>query len=995
MTRAPSVFTIDPSHSFADELVKGLSARFGDDPLQFSSVMVMVPNRRAVRSVRDAFLRLHGDQPMLLPDLRAVGDIDEGEIETISAGMGLDFSQIMPPIPVLRRQALLVQLVERWQQPATGQQTLAPAQAWRLASELATFLDHVHTADVSFDRLADLVPENLASHWVDTLDFLRILTLHWPAILQELQMQDPAAHRNQAIRALASYFEERVPTFPIVLAGSTGSIPATASLMKVVARLPAGHIVLPGLANELNDDVWNAVDETHPQHALKHILEHIKVSRFEVENWHTQAVSGGRKSLLHAAMLPAAQTSEWRGLQLSQGDLDQAFDGFTALVAQSRREEATAIAVVLREALEEPGKTAALVTPDRQLALHVRSALRKWLIDIDDSGGDKALASLPGRLLSLLAAAVSDHFGPLSLLALLQHPLTAFGKSRGDFLTFVRRLDSLVLRGVRPAGGLQGIQSRGAALTVDKKNDWGPPDQTMLEEIIGVFLPLEQAFKEPAAFETLLPLHIEVVETLCTEESKSGADKLWAGEAGAALASEFASLLEHAAELQVPSADGYESLFAEVFSTVTVRPAWNKHPRLSILGPLEARLQQADLMVIGGLNEGVWPADITTDPWMNRSMRAEFGLPPLEGKIGQSAHDFVMAVSAPKVLVTRAEKIDGAPTVPSRWWFRIEAFAGREIPRADHYLAWARELDKPDQITPVLPPAPRPPVSSRPTRLSVTQVQEWMRDPYALFAKKILGLKVLDPIDDRPNAAQKGIILHEALERFLTEDGEVAGPEGLIRLMSIGREVFEPVVSQPAVYAFWWPRFEKIAHWFVDSHPVHSERYETVLVEGWAEKAIETVGDPPVFTLVAKADRIDRNRSNGSLMVIDYKTGTVPTTRQMEAGFAPQLPLEAWLAEVGAFDGLVKAPVEDLVFWKLSGGTPVQEQKRPLKDVSGVADEAVEGLAALVKAFADQNTAYLSNPRPSVAGYGDFDHLARVKEWRDQAPSESSQGEGL
>lgn len=990
MRSTPSVFTIDPSQSFVDELVKGLWARFGKDPLAFSSVLVMVPNRRAARSLREAFLRLHGDKPMLLPDLRAVGDIDEGEIETISAGMGLDFSKILPPIPSLQRQALLVQLVERWQQPAADMQKLAPAQAWRLASELATFLDHVHTADVTFDRLADLVPENLASHWMDTLDFLHILTVHWPKILEELQMQDPALHRNEAIRALARYFRERSPATPVVLAGSTGSVPATAELMKVVSRLPAGHIVLPGLAANLSDEIWEAIDETHSQNSLKQLLELIKVSRHEVEAWHLTAPPSERDRLLMAAMLPASQTPVWRAMQLTEPQIENAFCDFHAIVAQTRREEAAAIAIALREALETPGKTAALVTPDRQLALHVRAALKKWRIDVDDSGGDKVLSSLPGRLLALIAAAVSDYFGPLSLLSLLQHPMVCAGVDRGTFLTFVRRLDTLVLRGVRPADGLAGIVSRAKGLKKDKSSDWGAADQAALEKLVSLLSPLEMAFKQTEALDKLLPLHIQVTESLCRTEDMDGAENLWRGEAGTALAAHFVSLLDHAGSLEVPSADGYESLFAEVFSNVTVRPVWNKHPRLSILGPLEARLQQADLMILGGLNEGIWPTDIKVDPWMSRSMRGEFGLPPLERRIGQSAHDFVMAVSAPQVLITRAEKIDGAPTVPSRWWFRIEAFAGQNIPRADRYLAWAMELDKAGQVKPVSPPAPRPPVVSRPTRLSVTQIQEWMRDPYALFAKKILGLKVLDPIDDRPNAAQKGIILHEALERFLKEEGDVAGAVGLNRLMAIGREVFEPVVTQPTVYAFWWPRFEKIARWFVDSHPVHTKDYETVLIEGWAEKTLEFDSGVPSFTLVAKADRIDKNRSTGALMVIDYKTGTTPTTRQMEAGFAPQLPLEAWLAEVGAFKGLVKAPVEDLVFWKLSGGNPVQEQKRPMKDISGVADAALGGLVSLVKAFADENTAYLSNPRPTISGYGDYDHLARVKEWRDQNPADAA-----
>lgn len=989
----PTIYTISAAQSFVDDLAHGLLDRYGDDPLLLSSVSVLLPNRRAARSLREAFLRIGGGKPTLLPSMRAIGDVDDGEIEFLGAGLGLDLSTITPPISPLRRQILLTKLVEAWRLPGSMDKGLAPAQAWRLASELALLIDQVDTAGLSFDSLADLVPDSLAAHWNETLEFLQIVTQHWPAILENEGAQDPAAYRDQTLRALATILQTGRDGSPIVAAGSTGSIPATAQLLRAVARLPEGSVVLPAFDMEIDDDVWSSLGDSHPQSSMKRLLEIVGVSRHEVEPWRIVSEQypeqGSRAQLVRSAMLPATATAQWKDLEFRNLADQVLFGNMSAVVAGSRREEADAIAVIMRETLEIPGKTAALVTPDRQLALYVRAALRTWGVTIDDSGGDKAINSLPGRLLGLIAVAASDGFGPLSVLSLLQHPLVSIGLQREKFLTFVRDLDQQVLRGVRPAGGLDGIVAKAKDhLKALKKGDAAKRTELAflikrLEQVVTILQPLEQQLAVPADVAETLRVHITVAEQLCANDEADGSENLWCGGAGPALSEHLTGLIDHGDHLLVPSAESYSALFAEMMASVTVRHHWNQHPRLAIWGPLEARLQRADLMVLGGLNEGVWPGDPATDPWMSRDMRKQFGLPSLDRRIGQSAHDFLLGVMAPEVILTRSEKTSGTPTVPSRWWFRIEAVAGRSMPRAERYQRWAQQVFAPTAVSPILPPAPKPPVAARPTELSVTQVQELMRDPYALYARKILRLPTLDPLDDAPNAAQKGTLLHEALEVFMATDGATTGPEGLERLMEVGRETFAPVISQPAVYAFWWPRFERIAKWFVENQKGRQDQFDAVLIEGWARHS--SVFDPavPEFTLIAKADRIDRNRVTGKLEVIDYKTGETPTARQVEAGYAPQLPLEGWLVEQGAFEGLPAAGVEDLVFWKLSGGDPVQETKRPIKDVAGSIEQAAAGLKKIVTTFADPRTAYLSNPRPEITGYGDYDHLARVKEWRN------------
>ncbi len=995
LAKEPTVYTVNPALPFVDALAAGLISRAGADPVRLADMVVLVPNRRTQRSLREAFLRQLGERPTILPAMRPIGDVDEDEVTFLGAGMGLDPSDIPTSIGEVRRKVILMQQVTAWAKQA--QDGLAPAQAWRLAGELAKLMDSVDTEGLTFEGLKDLVPESFASHWGQTLAFLQIVSTHWPAILEAEGAINPAARRDKLLSLLCEAWSRQPPKGEVFAAGSTGSIPATADLLAVVARLPKGAVVLPGLDTDMDEDAWQAIDltkpdaHTHPQAVLKRTLLTMGVSRHEVGSWHAPelAASDNRTALLRHALLPASQTDGWRalGYDTRGGDV---FDGMQKLVAPGRREEADAIAVMMREVLEVPGKTAALVTPDRTLARMVRASLVRWGIDVDDSGGDRVLNTLPGRFMGLIAVAAAEQFAPIPFLALLQHPFVAAGMDRPAFLAALRRLDMFVMRGVRPAGGLSGLKARAVAVAKEGGTPFSDAEVAVLDAVLDCILPLEDALRQGMPLDELLRRHITVAEALAATNTAAGGEMLWKGEEGQTLADALTDLVAETAPISAVSVEGYAALFDELLAGVSVRPVWRKHPRLSIWGTLEARLQRADRMILGGLNEGTWPGELKPEPWMNRQMRSDFGLPPLERRIGQSAHDFVQAAAGGEVFITRAEKVAGAPTVPSRWLFRMEALVGKGLPEASRYLDWAAALGSTGRTAPILPPAPKPPLAARPKKLSVTQLETWMRDPYALYAHKILNLRVLDPVDDRPNAATKGTLLHEALEKFLEEDGALRGEEGLKRLIATGRRVFEPVLSQPTVYAFWWPRFERIAQWFVDNEENRACTFDVAAIEKWAEAKVPHQD----FTLVAKADRIDRHRETGALTIIDYKTGNIPTKKRVEAGFAPQLPLEGWLAARGAFEGVGAALVEDLVFWELKGGEPIQKQHRPVRDeVESIISDTEQGLIGLVKAFSKADTPYLSNPRPAHTGYGDFDHLARVKEWRN-ADDPFSGGEG-
>ncbi len=975
------ICTIPAGFSFVDELAAGLLERYGDDPIRLAGVTVLLPTRRACRSLRDAFLRRSGGRPLLLPAMSPLGDLD-------AEGLGLALEELphlagsldLPPaIGDLRRRLLLTRLILRAPDLA-----VTAIQAIRLAADLTRLLDQIETERLGFDRLAGLVPAEYARHWQITLGFLSILTEHWPGILADEGACDPAGRRNQILAAQAAAWLAQPPPGPVIAAGSTGSIAATGELLAVVAALPQGVLVLPGLDQGADGPACEAIttDPSHPQHTLALLLARLDIGREAVRPWRPDEPPPRtlRVRLLAEVLRPAATTEDWRNLE----GLDiRALDGLTRIDCPTAQDEAEVVALMMRRAIQVHERTAALVTPDRTLARRVAAALGRWGIAVDDSGGQPLAETTVGSFLRLSATALVEGFAPVPLLALLKHPLAALGESGGACRAFARTLERRVLRGPRPADGIKGLTAAVTAAEVEagsgliRRLAW-------LDEQAQPFLALAAARTAP--LEHLVRAHIGFAEALAADGDATGAERLWRHEDGEAAAEFINELLLDGTGFPPLAAADYPGLFEQLLSGRVVRPRFGRHPRLAILGPLEARLQQFDLMILGGLNEGSWPAEPAADPWLSRPMRQAFGLPAPERQIGLSAHDFAQAAAAPEVVLTRAERVEGAPTVPSRWLSRLETVLRAlgfkdhaERQHEDQWRAWVRALDEPRQVRPVAPPEPRPPLAARPRRLSVTEIETWMRDPYAIYARHILSLRPLDPIAADPGASERGQFIHTALEHFIKEWPDALPADALARLLAHGRTAFGDLLARPEVWAFWWPRFERVADWFVAQEAQRRPQIRPVATEIKGSLAFEGVAEP--FWLTAKADRIDR-LADGRLAILDYKTGTLPAAKDIAAGLSPQLPLEAAIAAAGGFNGLTAAVVGQLAFWRLAGGDPAGEERQITGNAVTLGEEARAGLAALIRAFDDPNTAYRSRPRPRHAPrFDDYGHLARVQEW--------------
>lgn len=976
----PEVYNIPAHVSFVDALAQGIIKRYAHDPLGLSDVLILLPNRRAVRSLREAFLRYYNGKSTILPRMQPIGDVDEDGI-IMDAGTFFDDLSIKPAIPEHCRQMILMNIIHSWYQKR-GEDIPENAGCAVLAQALSHLLDQIQTENVNFDDLADLVPEQYAIHWQQTLRFLKILTDYWPDLLAETGYMDVALRRNILLYALREKWLENPPQHPIIAAGSTGSLKATSALLEVIARLPMGMVILPGLDQNLDDESWKKIEDSHPQATMKNLLEQIGIDRTEANDWlgNDQSADHQRTRLFREIMRPAETTQYWRDLDW---DSDQIMKGIRQIVAPGVREEAGIIALMMREQLNIPGKTAALVSPDRMLARQVTGELKRWGIEIDDSAGTPLFNTAPGIYLRLTAQMVCEKMAPVTLMSALKHPLMAGGIKGGDFRAYVRKFEHLYLRGVRPAPELLGIDQllNHESTADDELWTWWQN----LRDIIEPFDCLMN--KADVSFEQLLISHIEMAEKLASNNDGAGEKYLWKGDAGEAAAGLIEELQMAAPYLRHFKADQYAALFEQFMKSVTVRSTYGQHPRLNIWGPLEARLQHADLMILSGLNEGIWPPEPAADPWMSRPMRKDFGLIGLDQKIGLSAHDFVQTASAENVVITRSEKQDGTPTVKSRWLNRLHAIIGDDFheKESEKWLHWYHQLDQPKgPPLEIKPPRPTPPVASRPRDLSVTGVQLWMQDPYSLYAKKILRLKKLDELDQDPGAIDKGIMIHSILEDFMSEYQHTLPDDAQEKLIEIGQKYFDDSIDKPTVRAFWWPRFKQIGKWFIEEEQKRRLSIKTLASETKGKIKISLPGGD--FTLSATADRIDQ-LADDSLSIIDYKTGKPPSKRQLQTGFAPQLPLEAAIAVKGGFALFPSLKVTDLSYWQLSGGEPAGKiifyNETNKIDVMEEADKAYQGLVELANIFDLESTPYLNKPRPESVGYGEYDHLARTIEWGD------------
>lgn len=1042
MAAEPRVFTIPPGAPFlptlADALLEGrLVDCAAQDGLGLADATVYLPTRRAAQ----AFARVLGERgdggARLLPRIVPLGEVDETEFDLTTPSTDLEPTGALTlPIPPLQRRLVLTRLIQGWVESVDRDRLhlpegapllvpASPADAVALAADLEILMDGFAVEDVSWDDLAAAVESDYSHYFEITLQFLKIAVETWPAILKERGASDPARRRTALVVAEAQRLDRDKPRAPIIAAGSTGSIRSTAALIAAIARLPNGAVVLPGLDRDLDEAGWTAVSSTttggdlvhgHPQAMLRRLFdEHLRLDRRAIRPLGVVSGRGADRSRMTSeALRPAETTDLWSRMDQAERHAISTggADGLTLIEATDERDEALCAAIALRETLATPGRTAALITPDRSLATRVAAELTRWGVAVDNSAG-VALSETPAGRLALLAAdaAVSD-FEPTRVLALMAHPETRLGLLRSQVEHAAAVLEIGVLRGPAPAPGLAGLLlavARGQTArdrhAPRPRGRLSPEDWSAAEDLVTRLAAAFATFsiaarggdgaargddgldlvalgeahraavdglREPAAAEPLRP----------PDESQEGLDAL------------FDDLAACAGEEVWGRFADYREFFATLAGERTLRPPIAPASRrVAILGLLEARLLDFDRVVLGGLDEGVWPPRAQTDCFLNRPMRVRMGLAAPERRIGQTAHDWVQALGIADAVITRAGKRDGSPMVPSRFLQRLKAFVGESVwsgmvSRGERYRGLARLLDTPPPEPLMRRPAPKPDPALFPRRLSVTEVETLVRDPYAIFAKHVLKLDPLDPLAAAPTAASRGTIIHDILGTFAAQHPKTLPEDAHAFLVECGRSAFADVATaHPALHAEWWLRFERLARAFMDWEAGRRPDLDEISPECPGELTFP-LPDGTSFTLRARADRIEARR-DGGYAIVDFKTGTPPKSKDVVAGFSPQLTLEAVMLMRGGFAALppaVTAP--DLVYVHTTGGrTPltaraVEPAKGATRTIADVIEAHGRAFEALIGRFVSGEAAYLSRPFPKFAHrYSAYDHLARVKEW--------------
>jgi ATP-dependent helicase/nuclease subunit B len=1057
-----NLFSIPSGAPFLDVLIDSiLSNDLGlcedmADPTVLARTTVYLPTRRAARAFNSGLASRFEGKALLLPRVVPLGDVDDAELALIAGDAALYAREAQPAIDPLRRRLELTKLILACGRTLDREAlkldpehaSLMPAtlsDGFHLAGQLAELLDALQTEGIAFDALQNLDATRFDVLWAITAKFLDVIGKAWPANLAQESVTDPAQWRNLILDAERQRLFQGTVDGPIIAAGSTGTIPATARLLDTIARLPQGAVVLPGVDMAMDETSWRALgadpdpSPSHPQFALHHLLGFLEATRDDIIELDTVGARNGdpvpeadrmtgagraRAALVQEALRPAATSETWlvRQDRFPERRLEEAFAGLSIVAAEDERSEALAVAIAMREVLETPGKTAALITPDRGLAERVEAELQRWGIVADDSAGRPLFRSAAGHLAVLIMDVIATKFAPESVLGLLNHPLVRLGVPMAQVQKAAATLEIGAIRGVLLQPGLSGLRAALAHAPERAAHRHAPRPRKLLDDaafacavevldrLEKICLPLCRAWAEPTpdltglavahrqAFLDVLDIDIAPGDSEMSGVSGRNADaspsagpvarpdvqtvlKLFETVAGAG---KVQSLLEEA--------DDYTEIFCALSKEMVVESHGAGHPRLKIWGLLEARLMQADRIILGGLVEGVWPPATRTDAFLNRAMRRQVGLSSPERRIGQTAHDFVQAAAGSEVIVTRAIKNGGSETIASRFWQRLNAISPKSRwdeaeARGKRLIDLARLLSQPAETNPRPRPKPMPPAALQPLSLSVTEIETLYRDPFAIYARHVLKL---DPLEERvlePTAADRGTLLHAIVERFAKDFPRQLPPDALERLIEIGRKCFAEAHDAPEIAAFWWPRFESMAPRFLHWEEARRDGIAVIHTEVAASHDFELPGLPTSeqerFRLRAKADRIEISAEDG-LRIIDFKTGEAPSAEQIRTGFAPQLTLQEALAVRGGFAVVGRRAVERSFYVRLAAsGAHLDERPKPKEaPPAGTAEEHLSELLRQIALYRLGSLPFLPHRALENLRYArPYDQLARVKEW--------------
>ena len=951
------VSSIQTGVSFADTLADWLLSQVAN-PLAMADVTVWVPSPRQARAVHNALAEKAGGS-LVLPNIKPF-HLSEDDVETLQLLQKKSAQIVINP---QERLILLARQVRMKEPDMSAQQVMNAAQG------LASLFDRLTAHNISFDALHDIVPESLATHWEHNLSFLKIVTEFYPLWLEEKGAVDAAQASKHWLLEQAKVYRDQQPQDLVVAAGFADTTPTGLQLLSAILNLPNGTLILPGFDKECAKEL----EPTHPQYGMSKLLEGLGFAADHV-------------SILGMQQAPQAQV--WRAAFSGQKIEGAETNHLTLVNAQNAEIEAGTIALAMREVLEEKNKTCALVTPDRKLARRVAAALKTWQVDVDDSAGVPLDTTPLGRLFLLFMDVIIERFRPVIMAEFIRHPLVCGGLEKAEWKRVMNTFNDVALRGAMPFPGLGSLgKIIQAEEGLDKKNE-AETAYTAIEEM---FEPLLKLSAENQIDEWV-NAHIKAFESAVDTENLHD-QKVFDG-----LSQVVNTMRENGAAAGKVDAASYMAYIKSFLQGITIRPRQPAHPRLFIWGPLEARLQKVNRVIIGGTNEGAWPGTPTSDMWLNRTMQAQLGLPLVEAVVGLNAHDFQQLASYQDVIITRTVRDENGETLPSRFLSRLQMVLSKNkweelSERGEKWISYWEDLQRLGELDETRIAEANPPIAARPKVWSASFVKTLMQCPYKAYARYVLHLKKPSSYEEPADAADRGQLIHECLQAFFEQVPYFPAPwsgdinkqtqqEMTQHLLRIGEVAFKKIPDATA-RAAWWPRFEKIAEAFIEA------LIETVAQgrtpKAFEEKASLTIGS---IKLQAIADRVDA--SAAGQVVIDYKTGgQLPQVGDTKTGKEPQLAVEGLLASEGGY-GLGNA-VASTEYWHLKSGGDEALSLRTVPQKIEVPDwlqDTREGIEKLESAFMREAKPYAAvpgGPTPTEAvgpcRNCDYAGICRFKEW--------------
>jgi ATP-dependent helicase/nuclease subunit B len=1010
------IFSIPASAPFLDtlagSLLRGdLTSGRAPEPAELAGMRIYLPDRAACRALEAALLRvLEGGTPSL-PRIMPIDGVAGDALSILHKPETKEPAPDAPvpqPINALERRMVLTRLILAWADRVkrgmageAGALALTIAETPTAASELALglmrLMDEADTQQVDLGRLRTLLPERFAAHEQLSLDFLNIVLDAWPAYLEASGRLPSMARRNRVLTLEAKAIAELRSDQPVIVAGSVGADPATEALIGAVYAHRSGAIVLPGVDLVLDDGAWRALADhpEHPQAAIARLIARLGAARADITPLSADAPGSSmaaRARFFGEAMRPSGTIAAWPAyIEKTRPEaVRRALGGVSLIAAPTEHEEAAAIAVILREAAETPGRSASLITPDRGLARRVRAQLGKWGLQLTDEAGTPLAAMAPG-VFHQLVADVAASGARIAMLALLKHPLTRLGLPPGGLDAAASTIEMAALR---QPWSTDGVAQLAPGLTIARHHhrkhqalgrlndaEWDAAEAVAARFADALQPLIALAQRKPAPLRELAQAHLAAAHRLAADEI---GEVPHYGNGGDEIAAFMAALTRDSPGPSIKLKD-YPALFRSLMSLEVQQDGAASRARLRILGPREARLGFADTVIVAGLNEGIWPEMGEASPWLNGAMRRALGLPATERQTALSAHDFAQAMHAPELILTRAMKAEGTPTVPSRWLLRIEALLGGmglkdALAPKRPWLQWALAGEAAEARWRAKPPAPCPPVEVRPRQLSVSEIATLMVNPYAIHARHILGLRPLGALEAEPGGAERGRVIHDTLHAFAKRYPQELPADTARELVAIFDAQIARYGDHTRIAAFWRPRMERFARWFGETEPERRVGVAQVFAQTAGEMIINTAGGP--FTMRVSADRIDL-RTDGSLAIYDYKGGNLPNETEVVTFKVPNLPLQALIAIDGHFRGIESHEVARLAYISAKGGEPPGEERGITRDSPAtLATKAREGLEALLQRFDDAATPYAAMRRGGARRlFDDYAHLARVDEW--------------